>query len=508
MEQLEVWFVTGSQDLYGETALRQVADNASASPRPWMRSPTIPVHVVVYRPIVTSAEGIRQVCLEANAADACIGDRRLDAHVLAGPDVDRRACRRSQKPLPASAHAVQPRSAVGDDRHGLHEPATRRRTATASSASSAPRLRGCPQDRRRPLAATRASRERIGGLGARGRAAWREAQQLRVARFGDNMRRGRGHRRGQGRGADPARRRCQRLRRDGSRSTRSRSVPDADVDALAAAYDASIYVAPISALRRRRAGAGARARPRGSRSACAGSSTAGGFGAFTDTFEDLDGLMQLPGIARPAPDGRRLRLRRRGRLEDGGRSSDSLKVMAAGLPGGTSFMEDYTYHLDPAGPKVLGAHMLEVCPTIAATGRRARSTRSRSVARSIRSGSSSTAAPGPALVVALARSWRSLPARRRTRSSIVEPMNRCRDCPSLGPSGDRGPTLRVAAEAWLHAGGSHHTVLTQAIGRSRSPTLPRWPGSSSSSSTPIPGCQRFVKEMRWNQAYYHLARGL
>jgi L-arabinose isomerase len=69
MEQLEVWFVTGSQDLYGETALRQVADNAKHVAEALDASPTIPVHVV-YRPIVTSAEGIRQVCLEANASDA------------------------------------------------------------------------------------------------------------------------------------------------------------------------------------------------------------------------------------------------------------------------------------------------------------------------------------------------------------------------------------------------------------------------------------------------------
>ena len=72
MEALEVWFVTGSQDLYGEKALRQVADNANHVAQALDASSTIPVHVV-YRPIVTSAEGIRQVCLEANASDTCIG---------------------------------------------------------------------------------------------------------------------------------------------------------------------------------------------------------------------------------------------------------------------------------------------------------------------------------------------------------------------------------------------------------------------------------------------------
>ncbi len=91
---------------------------------------------------------------------------------------------------------------------------------------------------------------------------------------------------------------------------------------------------------------------------------AGGFGAFTDTFEDLDGLVQLPGIAV-----QRLMADGYGFGAEGDWKTAIMvrlvKTMAAGLPGGTSFMEDYTYHLDPEGPKVLGAHMLEVCPTIA-----------------------------------------------------------------------------------------------------------------------------------------------
>ena len=80
-----------------------------------------------------------------------------------------------------------------------------------------------------------------------------------------------------------------------------------------------------------------------------------------------------------------------------------LKVMGDGLPGGTSFMEDYTYHLGDPVPEVLGAHMLEVCPSIAARqAHRARSTRCRSAAARTRSGSCSTPHPGPAVVVGLA----------------------------------------------------------------------------------------------------------
>ena len=91
----------------------------------------------------------------------------------------------------------------------------------------------------------------------------------------------------------------------------------------------------------------------------------GSFKAFTDTFEDLGGLAQLPGLAV-----QRLMADGYGFGAEGDWKTAALlramKVMAAGLPGGTSFMEDYTYHLDPAGPLVLGAHMLEVCPSLAA----------------------------------------------------------------------------------------------------------------------------------------------
>ena len=91
---------------------------------------------------------------------------------------------------------------------------------------------------------------------------------------------------------------------------------------------------------------------------------AGNFKAFTTTFEDLHGLKQLPGLAV-----QRLMEKGYGFGAEGDWKTAalvrSMKVMASRLPGGTSFMEDYTYHLDPAGMRVLGAHMLEVCPSIA-----------------------------------------------------------------------------------------------------------------------------------------------
>src|SRR5438034_3038719 len=86
--------------------------------------------------------------------------------------------------------------------------------------------------------------------------------------------------------------------------------------------------------------------------------------AFTDTFEDLHGLAQLPGIAV-----QRLMADGYGFGAEGDWKTAALeramKVMSHGLNGGTSFMEDYTYHLHPKATQVLGAHMLEICPSIA-----------------------------------------------------------------------------------------------------------------------------------------------
>ena len=145
----------------------------------------------------------------------------------------------------------------------------------------------------------------------------------------------------------------------------------------------------------RRPGRVAARRRRGSRSALRGFLADGRFTAFTDTFEDLHGMAQLPGLAV-----QRL-------MRDGygfGAEGDwktaamvrAMKVMSAGLPGGVSFMEDYTYHLGPTGDRILGAHMLEVCPSRSRTRRPgSRSTRSPSAARPTPSAWSSTPTPAP-----------------------------------------------------------------------------------------------------------------
>ena len=181
--------------------------------------------------------------------------------------------------------------------------------------------------------------------------------------------------------------------------------------------------------------------------------------------------------------------------------------MATGLPGGTSFMEDYTYHLGPGEPKILGAHMLEVCPSIADGRRAARSTRWASATARTRSGWCSTPSRGRRSSSA-SPTWVTGSVWWPTRSTSCRPTSRCPSCRSLARCGSRGPTFATSTEAWLLAGGPHHTVLSSAVGaRERWRTSPTWPRTELLVIDGDTTMRSFRNEVRWNQAYYRLARG-
>jgi L-arabinose isomerase len=283
-----------------------------------------------------------------------------------------------------------------------------------------------------------------------------------------------------------------------------RSVPDRAVDELVAAYADAYDLAPELC-------------PEGSRhaelreaarieSGLRGFLTTGGFGAFTDTFEDLDGLRQLPGLAV-----QRLMADGYGFGAEGDWKSAVmvrlLKVMASGLPGGTSFMEDYTYDLDPAAPQVLGAHMLEVCPSIAAA-------RPRCEIHPLSIGSRSDpvrlvfdAAPGPGFVAALT----DLGDRFRIVANAIDIVAADHPLPRLPVARAiyrPRPSLSTAVEAWLVAGASHHTVLTRALDLESLVDFAEMAGMELLVIDEETRIASFRKEVRWTQAYYHLARGI
>jgi L-arabinose isomerase len=230
----------------------------------------------------------------------------------------------------------------------------------------------------------------------------------------------------------------------------------------------------------------------------------GGFGAFTTNFEDLGGLRQLPGIAV-----QRLMSEGYGFGAEGDWKSAALvrilKVMAP-LGGGTSFMEDYTYHLGPGEPKILGAHMLEVCPSISSgvpscqihplsIGNREDPVRL-----------VFDADPGSGFVVGLL----DLGDRLRLVANEIEIVPPDAPLPRLPVARavwKPFPSLMTSAEAWLMAGGPHHTALTTAVSSESLEDFAVMTGLELlhiDQGTTIPD---FARELLWNQTYYRLAQG-
>ena len=498
LDPFEVWLVTGSQEMYGDAVLRRVDEHSREVAASLDAAETVPVRVV-HKPVMTSAESIRRLCLEANAADDCVGVICW-MHTFSPAKMWIAGLGSLQKPL-LHLHTQFNRdlpwseidmdfmnlnqSAHGDREFGFVETRMRLRRKTVVGHWSDPVVV-----------------DRI-GTWARAACGWHEAQTLSVARFGDNMR---------WVAVTEGDKVEAQLRLGvavngygvGELVEAVRDVPDAVVDRLVEQYEADYELAP--ALRRdgeRRESLRDAARIEAGLRAFL---EAGGFRAFTDTFEDLDGLPQLPGIAV-----QRLMADGYGFGGEGDWKTAALvrivKVMGDGLDGGASFMEDYTYHLAPEGPEVLGAHMLEVCPSIAA-GKPSCEIHPLSIG-----GKQDpvrlvfTAAPGPAVVAGLL----DLGDRFRLVVNEVEVVPPDEELPRLPVARavwKPRPDFATAAEAWLLAGGPHHTVFSRALGSEALVDLAEIAGLELLLIDERTHMSDFKKELRWNQAYFHLAGGL
>jgi L-arabinose isomerase len=493
----EVWFVTGSQALYGDDALRTVEEHSTEIARGLDASDCIPVRVVP-KPVVATSEAIRDVLLGATASNDCVGVIAW-MHTFSPSRMWIAGLTALQKPL-LHLHTQHNRdlpwgeidmdfmnlnqSAHGDREFGYIESRLRLRRTTVVGHWRDP-----------------AVAERI-GVWARAACGLHELRRLRLARFGDNMRQVAVTE------GDKVEAQIQLgVRVDGfgvgDLVAAVDRASDDDVDRLVGVYDESYELAP--ALRpdgdRRTSLRDAARIEVGLRSFL----EAGGYSAFTDTFEDLGSLVQLPGIGV-----QRL-------MADGygfGAEGDwktallvrAMKVMATGLTGGTSFMEDYTYHLSPDGSMVLGAHMLEVCPSIAA------GTPSCEIHPLSIGGRSDpvrlvfTAGPGPGIVVGLV----DLGERFRLvldEIDIVTPPQEMPRLPVARAVWQPRPGLPVAAEAWLLAGGPHHTSLSTALTRSHLEDFAEMAGIELVAIGEGTTVSDIKKELRWNQAYHQLARG-
>jgi L-arabinose isomerase len=449
LKQSEVWFVTGSQRLYGPETLRQVAENSRTIAEALDRSPRVPCRVV-FKPVVKTAEEVLGLLSEANTAPACVG-LVLWMHTFSPAKMwiaGLTALRKPYAHLHTQFNRDLPWGTIDMDFMNLNQAAHGDR----EFGHICTRLR---QSRKVVVGhwEEESVHERL-DVWMRAACAWADSQRLKLARFGDNMR-------------EVAVTEGDKVSAQkqfgwsvngygiGDLVARVNQAADADVDRLVREYS-DLYELRVSDAQK--GAVRGQARIELGLRAFLGE---GGFTAFTDTFEDLHGLEQLPGLA-----AQRLMAEGYGFGAEGDWKTSALvravKVMGTGLPHGTSFMEDYTYHLDPKGTKVLGAHMLEVCPTIA-LGRPTLEVHPLSIggkadpARLV-----FHAAPGPAVnaaVIDLGNRFRLVV----NAVDVVAPDAPLPKLPVARALWVPRPDLKVAAAAWIHAGSSHHTAFSLAV---------------------------------------------
>jgi L-arabinose isomerase len=493
----QIWFLTGSQGLYGPDTLDQVADQSAQIQRTLAGAGLFAE--LVGKPVLTGSSAIRSVMLEANADPACVGVIAW-MHTFSPAKMWITGLDALRKPLlhlHTQLNVSLPWSSIDMDFMNLNQAAHGdREFGYIQSRLGVPRktVAGHASDPRVV--------ERINGW-ARAAVGRQHLRGLRLARFGDNMR-------------DVAVTEGDKVEAElrFGVSVNTYGVNDlvalvdaaspSDVDALVAEYGEAYDVAPD--LRkdgeRHESLRYAAQIEAGLRQFL----TAGGFGAFTTNFEDLGGLRQLPGLAV-----QRLMADGYGFGGEGDWKTSALlatvKAMGTGTGRGTSFMEDYTYHFGPGEPKILGAHMLEVCPSIAVD-------RPRVEIHPLGIGNREDpvrlvfdARPGPAVVIGMA----DMGDRFRLVANAVEVTPPDEPLPSLPVARavwKPAPSLSTSAESWLTAGGPHHTVLTQGVGAETIRDFAEMAETELlmiDEHTTIDG---FIDRIRWNLAYYRTFRPL
>ncbi|MFD1506445.1 L-arabinose isomerase [Georgenia yuyongxinii] len=497
-EGKEIWFLTGSQDLYGEETLARVAEQSRAVATLLDEAMGVPVKVV-WKPVLKDRDAIRRAALDANADEACLGVITW-MHTFSPAKMWILGLEALTKPmlhLHTQANVALPWADIDMDFMNLNQ------------AAHGDREFGYIVTRlgvARKTVVGHASDARVQarvGTWARAAAGWDAMRHLRLARFGDNMR-------------DVAVTEGDKteaeIRLGVSVNTWGvndlvaavDAASDAEVDELVAQYDQQYDVA-------------AELRPGGARHESLrygarieiGLRTfleQGGFAAFTTNFQDLGGLRQLPGLAV-----QRLMADGYGFGAEGDWKTAILvraaKVMGYGLPGGASLMEDYTYELTPGKEKILGAHMLEICPTLTTA-------RARLEVHPLGIGEREDPVrlvfdtdPGPGVVVAMS----DMRERFRLTANVVDVVGPDEPLPNLPVARavwQPHPDLATSAECWLTAGAAHHTVLTTAVGLEAFEDLADIAGIELAVIDAGTTARGFTRELRLNQAYYRLAQGM
>ncbi|CAG4994537.1 L-arabinose isomerase [Dyadobacter sp. CECT 9275] len=491
-KQFELWFVTGSQHLYGEDTLRQVNEHALMIARELSGSGAVSVSVV-YKPVVTTSDEIYNILQEANVSKKCVGILAW-MHTFSPAKMWIRGLQILQKPLlhlHTQFNRDIPWAAIDMDFMNLNQSAHGDREFGFMMTRM--RLN------RKVLVGHWQDAQVLAGLDqwARVAVARHDLYGAKFVRFGDNMR-------------EVAVTEGDKVAAEmtfgfsvntygvGDLVAVINAVSDQEVYDLIKTYEDRYHLVAdlVADGTRRKSLADAARIELGIRYFLQD----GNFKGFTNTFEDLHGMKQLPGIAT-----QHMMASGYGYAGEGDWKTAAmvraLKVMGSGLPGGNSFMEDYTYHFKPGENLVLGAHMLEICPTIAADkpsceihplGIGGKDDPVRLVFN---------ASPGKALNLSLV----DLGNRFRLLANEVEAVEVSNPLPKLPVARALWkplPDMSTACAAWIYAGGAHHTVYSQNLSVQHIEDFAEMTGVELVVIDKDTRLRQLKNELRWSEGYY------
>lgn len=497
-ENMELWFFTGSQHLYGPEALKQVAVNSEKLVKGLNDSKRIPLRIV-FKQVLTTPQEIRKLCLEASASSACVGVI-LWNHTFSPAKMWIVGLRSLTKPvlhLHTQYNRDLPWDTIDMDFMNLNQAAHGDREAGHMHT----RLR---MNRKVVVGhwSEKQTQDQI-AIWSRAAAAWADWQGARFARIGDNMRYvavTEGDKVSaetkfgfevNGYGIGDVVQYCQQ-------------VSDAEIDRTCKTLQEQYATVPElkKGGKRHESLRDAVRLELGIRAFLSN----GNFKGFTTTFEDLHGFKQLPGLAC-----QRLMAEGYGFGAEGDWKTCALlracKFMAQGLKGGTSFMEDYTYHMDPKRPLVLGSHMLEVCPSIATA-------KPKMEIHPLGIGGKDDpvrlvfdAGPGQAInasLVDLGNRFRLLV----NEVTCIKPPKPLPKLPVARAVWETKPDFKTALAAWIYAGGAHHTVFSYPITTQHMQDFADIAGIELVRIDDRTDLVDFQQTLRTNEIYFHLAPGL
>lgn len=492
LKKLEVWFVTGSQHLYGAETLKQVAEHSQQIARSLNDAAQIPVQVI-FKPTVKSSEEIQATLLEANNTKNCIGVIAW-MHTFSPAKMWIGGLKILQKPLlhlHTQFNRDIPWADIDMDFMNLNQSAHGDREfgfMVSRMRINRKVVVGHWQDA--------AVLEQINGW-ARVAAGWFDWQGAKFVRFGDNMRYV---------AVTDGDKVEAEMKFGFSVNTHGigdlvkviNAISDAEVDRLTAEYEAKYAV--VDSLRKGGSQYNSLREAAKIELGLEAFLKDGNFKGFTDTFEDLHGMVQLPGIS-----AQRLMGKGYGFAGEGDWKTAALvramKVMGSGLKGGNAFMEDYTYHFDPSNPMVLGSHMLEICESIA-------NGQAKCEIHPLGIGGKAdpvrlvfNVAGGPALNASLI----DMGNRFRLLVNTVDAVEPQHDLPKLPVARvlwKPHPDMNTGCAAWILAGGAHHTCYSQNLSAVNMEDFADIAGIEYVLIDQDTKLRQLKNELKWSEVYY------